>query len=100
MADATQYILNLDYKIYKENTDVRCSHINVGTGIDITIADLAQKIKQQVGYSGKIIFDSKMPDGTLRKCCDISKINKLGWVAKTDLNKGLAQTYNWYKENI
>jgi len=67
--------------------------INIGTGVDCTIAELAEYIKDVVGYTGKIVFDPTKPDGTPRKLLDVSKINKLGWQAKTSLNSGLEKTY-------
>jgi len=73
--------------------------INIGTGEDISVAELAQIIKDYVGYDGKIVWDKSKPDGTLRKLLDISKIKSLGWQPKTSLVDGIAKTYNWYKEN-
>jgi GDP-L-fucose synthase len=73
---------------------------NVGTGIDVKIIDLANKIKEVVGYNGNIVWNTEMPDGTPRKLMDSSKINNLGWKHKTDLNEGIIKTYKWFKENI
>jgi GDP-L-fucose synthase len=67
--------------------------INIGTGVDCTILELAEHIKEVVGYKGKIVFDSTKPDGTPRKLLDVSRINKLGWKAKTSLKSGLEKTY-------
>lgn len=74
--------------------------INVGTGEDISIKELAQTIQEIVGYQGQIIWDTTKPDGTPRKLLDVSKINQLGWKAKTSLKDGIEQTYNWYLENL
>lgn len=74
--------------------------INVGIGEDITIGDLAQKIKDIVGFSGEIIYDKTKPDGTLRKLLDVSKINNLGWKAKTSLDEGLKKTIEWYEKSL
>jgi len=74
--------------------------INVGTGEDISIKELAQNIKEIVGYQGQIIWDTTKPDGTPRKLLDVSKINQLGWKAKTSLKDGIEQTYNWYLEDL
>lgn len=74
-------------------------HINVGAGKDISIAELAVLIADVVGYGGEIRFDSSKPDGTPRKLLDVSRINRLGWAAKTLLREGLAQTYEWYLGN-
>lgn len=71
-------------------------HINVGTGKDISIKELAEKIKYYVGFEGKIIWDDTKPDGTQRKLLDVSKLNSLGWRHKVDLNKGLELTLDWY----
>ena len=75
------------------------SHINVGTGTDITIRDFAEVIKRVVDYEGDIIFDTSRPDGTPRKVLDVSKINKLGWQAHISLDEGLEQYYTWFKTN-
>jgi GDP-L-fucose synthase len=75
------------------------SIINVGTGKDITIKELAEIIKKVVGYEGEIIWDASKPDGTPRKLLDVSKINKLGWTAKINLEDGIKKTYEWFKEN-
>ena len=73
---------------------------NVGTGVEVTVKELANKIKEVVNYKGKIEWDQKMPDGTPRKLLDSSKIKKLGWKSSIDLDKGLNLTYNWYLNNI
>lgn len=73
--------------------------INIGTGVDCTILELADLIKEVVGYKGKIVFDSTKPDGTPRKLLDVSKINKLGWKAKTSLKSGLEKTYQDFLVN-
>ena len=77
--------------------------INVGTGEDITISELAYLIKNIVGYSGEIIFDISKPDGMPRKLLEVSKLSGLGWQAKTRLRDGIAKTYDWYirhSENV
>ena len=73
--------------------------INVGSGYDLSILDLARKVKQVIGFSGQINWDSSKPDGTPRKLLDVSIINKLGWSAKTTLEDGIKKTYNWYVRN-
>ncbi|MGV8815932.1 MAG: GDP-L-fucose synthase family protein [Gelidibacter sp.] len=72
---------------------------NVGTGIDVTIKELAQTIQNIVGYQGAILWDSSKPDGTPRKLMDITKLNQQGWIAKIDLNTGIKMTYDWFLEN-
>jgi GDP-L-fucose synthase len=76
------------------------SHINIGSGKDITIDDLAKLIAEIVGFEGKIIHDATKPDGTPRKLMDVSRINQLGWQYKTELREGLTKTYKWFKENL
>jgi GDP-L-fucose synthase len=75
------------------------SHINVGTGEDLTILDLASKITEVVGFKGAIVLDHSKPDGTPRKLLDTSKLGALGWLPKTGLKEGLEMTYRWYLEN-
>ncbi len=73
--------------------------INIGTGKDISIKELAGIIKNVVGFEGKIVWDTSKPDGTPRKLLDVSRLNKLGWKYKVSLKKGIELTYNWYKNN-
>jgi GDP-L-fucose synthase len=73
--------------------------VNVGTGQDITIKELAEAIKKLVGYEGQLVFDTTKPDGTPRKLLNVSKINELGWQAKTSLNEGLSKTLSWLEAN-
>ena len=75
------------------------SHINVGTGEDVSIVDLAHAVRDVVGFNGSIQFDESMPDGTPRKLLDVSRLTKLGWKYSTPLDKGLAMTYKWFSEN-
>lgn len=72
------------------------SQINIGMGEDLTISELATIISEVIGYSGKIVYDASKPDGTPRKLLDVSRINNLGWKAKTDLKSGIKKTYEWY----
>jgi len=97
MADACIYILEkCDFnEIYKENI----SQINIGTGEEISIKNLALLISKVVGYEGKISFDTSKPDGTLRRVLDSSRLNKLGWNHKINLEEGLESTYKWFKLN-
>tara|TARA_B100000900_G_C20600452_1_gene725311 strand:- start:9 stop:968 length:960 start_codon:yes stop_codon:yes gene_type:complete len=100
MAAASIYIMNLDSEIYSLHTKPLLSHINVGTGIDCTISELAQIIADMTGFSGKLIFDDSKPDGAPRKLMDVSKLRDLGWKHTINLKDGLAETYTWYKNNI
>jgi GDP-L-fucose synthase len=96
MAEACVHVMNLEQKIYTENTEPMLSHINVGTGQDVTIKELAETINDVVGYQGEIVWDSSMPDGTPRKLMDVSRLRALGWEAKTSLREGLETTYRWF----
>ena len=90
LADCIEHLIDLD-----TNIDL----LNVGSGQEVTIKELAQKIKDTIGFEGELKFDSTMPDGNPRKLLDSSLINELGWKSKIDLNEGLAKTYKWYIEN-
>jgi GDP-L-fucose synthase len=93
MAAASVYVMNLDQAVYAANTDPMHSHINVGTGADVTIAELARLVGETVGYTGRITFDASKPDGTPRKLLDVSRLRKLGWQASTPLPEGLRRAY-------
>ena len=93
MAQASVHVLMLDKAVYDAHTSPMCSHINVGTGQDCTIRELAEIMAQAVGFSGKIVYDTSKPDGTPRKLLDISTISKLGWQPKVSLKQGLEKTY-------
>lgn len=99
MAQASLFVLELDEDIYKENTLPMLSHINLGTGKDLTIREMAETMKQVVGYKGKITFDSTKPDGSPRKLINTSILSNIGWKYSVGLKDGLSQTYNWYLEN-
>ncbi|MDA8668183.1 GDP-L-fucose synthase [Alphaproteobacteria bacterium] len=100
MASASLFILELNQEIYQKNIKPSLSHINIGTGKEITINKLAEIIKETVGFKGTIVFDTTKPDGTSRKLIDVTLIESLGWSHKIDLTKGLKDTYQWYVENI
>jgi len=99
MAQAALFVLELDEDTYKSNTKPMLSHINVGTGKDITIRELAQTMKDVVGYKGKISFDTSKPNGSPRKLIDVSRLSNMGWNYKVDLKEGLELTYSWYLDN-
>lgn len=99
LADACLHIFNIPKKRYMENTSLNCSHINVGSGKEISIKSLAKIISNVVGFEGKIVFDSSKPDGTPRKLLDITKIKKLGWKSSVHLQEGLELTYSNFLEN-
>ena len=99
MAEASIFILNLDLKTYQANTQPMLSHINVGTGKDITIRELSEIMKDVVGYNGKLSFDTTKPDGTPRKLIDVSSLSNMGWKYSTNLKEGLKITYEWFLKN-
>jgi GDP-L-fucose synthase len=99
MAAASVYVMNLDDVTYQANTESMLSHINVGTGVDCTIRELAETMKRVVGFDGKLVFDTSKLDGTPRKLMDVSRLNALGWKASISLEDGLSQTYQWFVEN-
>ena len=99
MASACLYIMNLNEKTYKANTKPMLSHVNIGTGKDCTIRELAETIAKVTGFKGEIRFDPSKPDGTPRKLLDISRLNALGWEATISLEDGIRQTYQWFLEH-
>ena len=99
MAAASIHVLELDDETYKANTQEMMSHINVGTGIDCTIRELAETLKDVIGFEGELEFDTAKPDGTPRKLMDVSRLKSLGFEAKISLKDGLADTYQWFLNN-
>jgi GDP-L-fucose synthase len=99
MAEASIFVMNLDDDSYQQETSPMLSHINVGTGIDCTIRELVETIVKVIGYEGDIVFDTTKPDGTARKLMDVSRLERLGWKAKTNLDDGLKLTYDWFLTN-
>jgi GDP-L-fucose synthase len=96
MATACVHVLGLSKERYESVTEPMLSHLNVGSGTDITIHELAETIQQVVGYEGEIIWDTTKPDGTPRKLMDTRKINALGWQPQINLKEGLTNTYRWF----
>jgi GDP-L-fucose synthase len=99
MAEASLFVLELDEETYKANTQPMLSHINVGTGIDMTIRKMAETMKQVVGYKGELVFDATKPDGALRKLIDVSRLSSMGWKYSVDLEDGLKKTYERYVDH-
>ena len=99
MAAASVYVMNLKYETYQANTQPMLSHINVGTGVDCTIRELAETMQEVVGFKGDLVFDSSKPDGTPRKLMDVSRLRALGWQASISLEDGLANTYEWFVQH-
>ena len=100
MAEASVHVMQLDAKTYEANTQPMLSHINVGTGEDITIAELGRLIAKVVGYTGEIVQDTSKPDGAPRKLMDVSRISALGWTPRVPLRNGIEHTYRWFVDNI
>ena len=102
MADACVHILlNVSFKdiIKDRKGDIRNTHINIGTGKELTIAQLAELVTDAVGFSGTIEWDSSKPDGTMRKLCSVDRLHSLGWHHTVELPEGVKRLYEWYKRN-
>lgn len=99
MAQASIFVMELEKDHYDANTEPMLSHINVGSGVDCTIRELAKTVADVIGYTGDIVFDTSKPDGTPRKLMDVSRLAKLGWRYSIALKQGLIQTYQWFLEN-
>ena len=109
MADASVHVLlNVDFKdTYDTNvknadgiTEIRNCHINVGTGKEISIREVAELIQKEIGFRGEIRWDASKPDGTLKKLTDVKKLHNLGWHHKIEIDEGIHRLYNWYKQGI
>jgi GDP-L-fucose synthase len=100
LADAVFFILRLNKVNYQEKIDPMMSHLNIGTGLDVKISELAYILKDLIDYKGNIIFDSQKPDGPPRKLIDNSKLTKMGWKSKISLKDGLEATYKWYVKSL
>lgn len=98
MAAASLFVLDLDRPTYEANTEPMLSHINVGSGTDVSIMELAQMVAEVTGFTGKITNDPNKPDGTMRKLMDVERLAEMGWRARIGLQEGLAQTYAWFLE--
>jgi GDP-L-fucose synthase len=99
MAEACLHVMGLSRQAYQASTQPMLSHINVGVGTDVSIRELAQTIRDVVGFRGEIRFDASKPDGAPRKLLDVSRLNAMGWQAQTELHHGLRQTYDWFLAN-
>ena len=99
MADACLFVMNLDRETYALHTQPMLSHLNVGTGTDVSIAELAELVANITNFRGCITFDPTKPDGTMRKLMDVSRLKTLGWTAKTELSEGIRKTYAWFHDN-
>ncbi|EKO3653345.1 GDP-L-fucose synthase [Vibrio metschnikovii] len=99
MAAASVHVMELDNETYQAHTEPMLSHINVGTGVDCTIREMAETMAKVVGFNGQVIFDSTKPDGTPRKLMDVSRLAALGWRYQVNLEQGLTKTYQWFLAN-
>ena len=88
--------MGLDKNIYQANTQPMLSHINIGTGKDVTICEMAETMKDVIDFQGKLIFDTSRPDGSPRKLIDVSRLSSMRWQYTIDLKSGLKKTYDWY----
>lgn len=99
MAGACLHVMNLPKEVYGEHVLPMSSHINVGTGKDCTIRELANTIARAVGYRGDILWDTSKPDGTPRKLLDVGLLKRLGWQYSVELDEGIERTYQWFLQN-
>lgn len=103
MADASVHVLlNVDFKdTYREGEkEIRNCHINVGTGKELSIREVAEKIVKEIGFKGELRWDATKPDGTMRKLTDVTKLHSLGWHHKVEIDEGIHRLYEWYKQGI
>ena len=101
MADACVFIMeNRDFKDTYSGQEIRNTHINIGTGVDISIKELAETIKETIGFQGELYFNADKPDGTMKKLTDVSKLHGLEWKHKVDLEDGIKRMYSWYTSLI
>ena len=99
MAEASLFVLDLDKATYDANTDPMLSHINVGSGVDIAIGEMAQMVADVTGFKGRITTDPSKPDGTMQKLMDVSRLAEMGWRSRIGFEQGLAETYQWFLDN-
>ncbi len=102
MADASVFLMeNVDFNMLRgDNPQVRNCHINIGTGKQLSIRDLAMRTAATTGYSGRILWDESKPDGTMLKLCDVSKLHSLGWRHKVEIDEGIDRLYSWYRASL
>jgi len=96
MAAASLHVMQLSNEVYEGHTEHMLSHINVGTGEDVSIRELAETLVDVIGFQGKLVFDRSKPDGAPRKLMDVTRLKELGWVSTISLKEGLAKTYEWF----
>ena len=96
MAEASLFVMDLDKSVYDRETKPMLSHINVGSGVDVSIRDLAEAVARVTGFRGRMTFDATKPDGAPRKLMDCSRLERLGWRASIPLEEGIRDTYDWF----
>jgi len=94
------HVFELPTEVYRAHTETMCSHINVGTGEDCSIRELAETIAKVTGFQGRLLWDSSKPDGAPRKLLDVSRLAALGWRAGIALEPGLRDAYDWYRMHL
>lgn len=100
MASGSIFTMELSSEHYAKHTEPMLSHINIGTGLDCTIREMATIMADVIGFKGEIVFDSSKPDGTPRKVLNVSRLSSLGWKSKVDLRSGLEMTYHWFLQHV
>jgi GDP-L-fucose synthase len=100
MAAACVHVMNLTPEVFQAHTQPQLGHINVGTGVDCTIRELAETVAKVTGFVGRLVFDADKPDGAPRKLLDVSRLQALGWRAGISLEDGLRDTYGWYRAHV
>lgn len=100
MAAASVFVLELETHVYRTHTRPMLSHVNVGSGVDCSIRELAETVARVVGYTGNVVFDASKPDGTPRKLMDVSRLRSLGWSASIPLEAGLRNAYEWFVQHV
>jgi GDP-L-fucose synthase len=99
MAAASVFVMEMERSVYQDNSQTMLSHINVGSGIDCSIKELAETVARVVGFGGEISFDISKPDGAPRKLMDVSRLERMGWSSSIILEEGLASAYQWFLVN-
>ena len=99
LADAILFLINIDQSKFKKFITSMDSHVNIGTGEDVSINELSNLIKKEINFDGEILFDTSKPDGPPRKLLNVDLLNKMGWNYNTGLEEGLNKTYKWFLKN-
>ena len=100
MAEASLFVFEIEQEVYQKNTEPMISHINIGTGFEISIRNMAEIMSKIIGFKGDLVFDHRKPDGASRKLTDISRLSNMGWSYRVNLERGLKDTYKWYLKHL